>query len=273
MSILDTILQQTRATVARRKLDTSASDLLRSDGFQRVPVPFAPALRQPDLAFIAESKRRSPSKGLLRDPYDAAANARAYTAAGAAALSILTEPDFFDGSPEHLQAARQVTKLPLLRKDFVVDEYQLLEARAWGADAVLLIAAVHESDLLRHLQQVAAELGLGALIEVHEASEFDRIDWDQAEVVGVNNRNLQTFQVDTSRAPRVFAHLPKQVARVAESGLRDAATLASLRRAGTDAVLIGEAFMRAENPGEALADLRQRVQVLLETPGATPLHS
>lgn len=273
MSILDDILLKTRETVARRRRDEPVSRLLAAPAFSRPTRSLADALRGPELAFIAESKRRSPSKGLLRDPYDAAANAQSYTAGGAAALSILTEPDFFGGAPEHLTAARAVTDLPILRKDFVVDEYQLAEARAWGADAVLLIAAALDPSLLRHLQQAAQDLGLDVLLEVHEAAELDGIDWTLARVVGVNNRDLTTFEVDVARAPRVFAHLPGEVVRVAESGLRAATTLATLRRQGTDAVLIGETFMRAPDPGAALSTLRHEVRVLLEQEAANPLPS
>ncbi len=264
MTILDTILEKTRQTVAARRRETPVSRLEVLPGFARTPRSLHAALRGDGLAFIAESKRRSPSKGLLREPYSASDNARAYTHAGAAALSVLTEPEFFGGAPGDLVAARGQTDLPILRKDFVVDEYQLFEARAWGADAVLLIAAALEPAQLRHFQQVCHTLGMDALVEVHEAAELDGLDWSLTRIVGVNNRDLRTFEVDTDRAPRVFAHIPEGVARVAESGLRDAATIARLARAGTDAVLIGETFMRAPNPGVALATLRQDVQALLE---------
>ncbi len=273
MTILDTILERTRETVARRKRETPVSDLQHAPGAARPTVPFAPALAGREMAFIAESKKRSPSKGVIREPYSAADNARAYTRAGAAALSILTEPDFFGGSPGDLAAARAATTLPLLRKDFVVDEYQLFEARAWGADAVLLIAAALDGAHLRSLQQAADALGLGVLVEVHGEAELDRLDWHLARVVGVNNRDLRTFRVDVSRAPRVLARVPSGIVRVAESGLGDAATIAHLHRQGIGAVLIGEAFMRAPDPGAALAALRAEVQALREPKAVTPSQS
>ncbi len=264
MTILDEILAHTRATVARRKVQTPVEMLKEMPGFSRAPRALAPALRRPHLAIIAESKKQSPSKGLLRAEYDAAANAAAYTQAGADALSVLTEPDFFGGHPDHLVAARAATTLPVLRKDFILDLYQIAEARAWGADAVLLIAAALDPALLRELYESATEMGLSVLVEVHGEGELDTLDLDRIEIVGVNNRDLKSFEVDVTRAPRIFDLLPRRIVRVAESGLRDAATLASLRRAGTDAVLIGETFMRAPQPGERLRVLRHEVQALLE---------
>lgn len=263
MTILDTILDHTRAALAATMQAVPLADVERSITAPPPGRRFSDALRGDTLAFIAESKKRSPSKGLLREAYNAAANARAYDAAGAAALSILTEPAFFDGHPDHLHAARAATHLPLLRKDFVVHPYQVAEARAWGADAVLLIASALDAALLTDLQAAADAYGVDVLLEVHDEADLDKIDWARARVVGVNNRDLRTFEVDVTRAPRVFAHLPAPVVRVAESGLRDASTLASLRRAGTDAVLIGETFMRAPDPGAALAALRAEVETLL----------
>ena len=211
---------------------------------------------------IAEIKKASPSKGLIRADFDPETHARQYTEGGAAALSVLTEPLHFQGDPAFLRAARSASPLPVLRKDFIVDPYQLLEARAWGADAVLLIAAVLERSELADLHAAAAELGLACLVEVYDAAELDRIDFEQVRVLGVNNRDLRTFTVDVNHSIRVFERVPSDVVRVSESGLRSGADLARLRRAGIDAVLIGETFMRAPDPGRKLAALRAETEAL-----------
>lgn len=270
MTILDAILDATRATVERRRRDVPLRTLEDARGFARTPLDGAAALRRTDaegraeVAFIAESKKRSPSKGLLRDPYDAAENVRQYADAGAAASSVLTEPDFFSGSPDDLHAAREAApSLPLLRKDFVVDAYQLAEARAWGADLVLLIAAALDKHNLHDLLDGTKAYGLTPLVEVHDVRELDRFEVDRAPIVGVNHRDLRTFEVDLHKSPEVFRVLPKGIVRVAESGLKDAATIADLHRAGADAVLIGETFMREPTPGDALRRLRTDVHALL----------
>lgn len=270
MTILDTILDATRTTVERRRRVVPLRALEDAPGFARTPFDGAQALRRTDeqgraeVAFIAESKKRSPSKGLLRPDYDAAANARAYAEAGAAVTSVLTEPDFFDGAPEHLQAAREAAPLlPLLRKDFLIDVYQLAEARAWGADLVLLIAAALDKHALHDLLDGAKAYGLTPLVEVHDVRELDRFEVDRAPIVGVNHRDLRTFEVDLQKSPEVFRVLPPEIVRVAESGLKDAATIADLHRAGANAVLIGETFMREPSPGDALRQLRADVHALL----------
>ena len=204
---------------------------------------------------IAECKRRSPSKGVLLADYDPAAIARRYERAGAAAVSVLTEPTFFDGSLEHLQAVRSAVSLPLLRKDFVVDEYQLLEARAAGADAVLLIvAALDQEDLVR-LQTQAFELGLATLVEVHDEAELSRAVDAGSRVIGVNNRNLRTLQVDVDASERLAERMPRHVIPVSESGLQSRADLERLSAAGYRAFLIGERFMTAPDPVSAIETL------------------
>jgi indole-3-glycerol phosphate synthase len=207
---------------------------------------------------IAECKRRSPSKGVLAGMYDPAAIARLYERGGAVAISVLTEPTFFDGSLDHLAAVRQAVSLPLLRKDFIVDEYQLLEARASGADAVLLIvAALEQADLVR-LQRRAWELGLAALVEVHNEDELSRAVDAGARVIGVNNRNLRTLEVDVDASFRLAERLPAGVVAVSESGLRTRAELERLAAAGYAAFLIGERFMTAADPVAALRALLER---------------
>ena len=206
---------------------------------------------------IAECKRRSPSKGVLAAEYDPASIARLYERGGAAAISILTEPTFFDGALEHLTAVQHAVSLPLLRKDFIVDDYQLFEASAAGADAVLLIvAALGQTDLVR-LQARAWELGLAALVEVHDEEELMRATDSGARVIGVNNRNLRTLQVDIDASDRLAAKVPRGVIAVSESGLQSRADLERLAAAGYRAFLIGEWFMTDPDPIRAIGGLIQ----------------
>ena len=204
---------------------------------------------------IAECKRRSPSKGVLAVYYDAVAIARNYQRGGAAAISVLTEPTFFDGSLDHLQAVRGAVALPLLRKDFVVDEYQLFEARAAGADAILLIvAALEQRDLVR-LQARAWQLGLAVLVEVHDEAELTRAIDSGARVIGVNNRNLRTLEVDVEASYCLAARLPAGVVGVSESGLKSRDDVVRLSAAGYRAFLVGERFMTDPDPAGALRQL------------------
>jgi indole-3-glycerol phosphate synthase len=204
---------------------------------------------------IAECKRRSPSRGVLRPDYDPVAIARAYTAAGAAAISVLTEPTFFDGALEDLEGVRAAVDTPLLRKDFIVSEYQLLEARAAGADAALLIVAALTPVELRQLSTTAVSLGLDTLVEVHDASELAVAVDSGARVIGVNNRNLRTLTVDVHASEALVGLMPKDVIAVSESGLKSAADLSRLSRLGYGAFLIGERFMTDPDPGAALVAL------------------
>jgi indole-3-glycerol phosphate synthase len=204
---------------------------------------------------IAECKRRSPSRGVLAATYDPAALARLYAQGGAAAISVLTEPTFFDGSLDHLDAVRRVVRLPLLRKDFVIDEYQLFEARAAGADAVLLIvAALEQPDLVR-FQARAWDLGLAVLVEVHDDGELARAIDSGARVIGVNNRNLRTLAVDVDASYHLAAKMPQGIVAVSESGLQSRADLERLVAAGYRAFLIGERFMTDPDPAEAIQAL------------------
>lgn len=204
---------------------------------------------------IAECKRRSPSKGVLAEQYDPVAIAKAYEQGGATAISVLTEPSFFDGALEHLVAVRAAVDLPVIRKDFIVDEYQLLEARAIGADAALLIVgALEQADLVR-LQQRAWDLGLATLVEVHDDEELTRALDSGARIIGVNNRNLRTLAVDVEASYRLAARIPSSVTAVSESGLRTHEDLVRLAGAGYRAFLIGERFMTAPDPAAALREL------------------
>jgi indole-3-glycerol phosphate synthase len=204
---------------------------------------------------IAECKRRSPSRGVLMADYDPAVVAHGYDTAGASAISVLTEPAFFDGRLEHLVAVRDATSLPILRKDFIVDRYQILEARAAGADAILLIVAALTPPQLIHLHREATEAGLDVIVEVHELTEIPMALDAGAAIIGVNNRNLRTLTVDTSVSEQAIEAIPQDVVAVAESGLRTGEDLRRLRRDGYDAFLIGERLMTEADPGAALARL------------------
>ena len=276
-TVLDQILADTRALVDERKAVTPAAALMRRPAFHAPTLSLARALRRPDgPAVIAECKRASPSEGVIRREYHPADIARSYKNAAAAAVSVLTEPTHFKGSLNDLAEVRHAVDIPLLRKDFVVDVYQLVEARAYGADAVLLIAAALDPARLADLLDAARSLSLGVLVEVHDDAEVDALDLDAVDVLGVNSRDLKTFEVDLGRAERVFARLPERIVRVAESGIRTAADAARLRRAGADAFLVGTHLMRQPDPGRALAALRRETAVELaggtgyEVPGTVP---
>jgi len=216
--------------------------------------------RSGSINVIAECKRRSPSRSVLRAAYDPVSIATGYERAGAAAISILTEPGFFDGSLDHLVAVRQAVGIPLLRKDFIVDEYQLLEARAAGADAILLIVAALDDRALVSLSRAARDLGLAALVEVHSADECRRAVDAGAAIVGVNNRNLRTLQVDLDASRQIAGLLPKSVMAISESGLKTPAEVQAMRSLGYRAFLMGERFMIEPDPGAALKTLLVQLQ-------------
>lgn len=268
MSVLDRIVHDTRELVARRKAEVPVRVLESRPAFHAPTLSLVKALRRdtPEPAVIAEIKKASPSAGVIRPDFNPVEIAREYKRAGAAALSVLTEPLHFRGSLADLAAVRLATDLPVLRKDFIVDEYQLIEARAYGADAVLLIATVLDKTELRDLHDAALALGLTPLVELYDPAELEKVDLDKVQVLGVNNRDLATFEVDPLRAARVLQAVPAQIVRVAESGLRTAEDLANVRRRGLDAALIGEAFMRAPSPGLALRRLRDEARALLAAP-------
>jgi len=255
--ILDDILARTRADLAARK-QTQPIAALEAAATGRPPVrSLARALRRPDqIACIAEFKRRSPSAGWIAEAADPAATARAYAAGGAQTLSILTDGPFFGGSLPDLTAARAACELPVLRKDFIVDRYQIVEARAAGADAILLIVAALSDPELASLLGAAGEAGLEALVEAHDAEEVRRAVATGATVIGINNRDLRTFTVDRDLACRLRHQIPPDRIVVAESGIRDAADVSRLRTAGIDAMLVGETLMRAPDPAAALRALR-----------------
>ena len=256
---LDRILAQTRADLPLRR--NSARDrLMESMAGSRQPRGFAASLRNIAVtrpAVIAELKKASPSKGLIRAAFDPAELAAQLEHGGAACLSVLTDEPFFQGSLEYLQIASSNTLLPCLRKDFIVDEFQLVEARAYGADAILLIVAALTDAELKQLRGAARAMGLDVLCEVHDRAELDRALPLDCEMVGVNSRNLRTFEVNTAEAEKLAHLLPADVIRVAESGIGSAADIRRMTAAGYNAFLIGETLMRAPNPGDALLALLQ----------------
>lgn len=253
--LLERIVEARRQALAEAKRIIPTAKLEERAAVAPPPRDLAAALVRPGVNIIAELKRASPSGGVLRAAYNPAALAPALEAAGAAALSVLTEPEFFQGALEELAVARKLTGLPVLRKDFLFDPYQLYEARAAGADAFLLIAAILTTAELRQLMTLGRQLGMVALVEVHSPEELTRALEAGAEVVGVNNRNLRTFAVSLETSLALIESIPEECVTVSESGLSTAAVLARLRAAGFDAFLIGEHLMRAPNPEEALRDL------------------
>ena len=206
-------------------------------------------------AVIAEVKKASPSKGVLREHFEPAAIAESYARHGAACLSVLTDERFFQGSAAYLQQARAACMLPVLRKDFMVDEYQVVEARAMGADCILLIAACLDDAQMADLEAVAQALGMAVLVEVHDGAELDRALRLATPLVGINNRNLRTFEVSLDTTLDLMPRLPADRLLVTESGILSAADVRRMREAGVHAFLVGEAFMRAPEPGVALAEL------------------
>ena len=256
-AFLDHIVATTRRKVLETKRMADLRDLERS-AERHVPRGFRRTLEEKNrsgIAVIAELKKASPSKGLIRAQFLVEQLAKELESAGAAALSVLTDEEFFQGSLENLQKASATVKLPCLRKDFIVDEFQLLEARANSADAVLLIVAALSQTELMALAHEAYSRTLDVLCEVHDEEELQRALDAGCNLVGINTRDLRTFKVDAETAFRLAEKLPKGVVRVAESGIRSAEDIARLRAAGYQAFLIGESLMRAERPGEALREL------------------
>jgi indole-3-glycerol phosphate synthase len=262
--LLGTIVAATRRIVEVRESRQSAAALAReqereprgSDFEQALRGTGDPAAGLPQAArVIAECKRRSPSRGILRDVYEPARHARAYAEAGAVAISVLTEPTFFDGDPQHLRDVRRAVDIPLLRKDFVISEYQLLEAAVLGADAALLIVGALTQPELTRLLAAAGRIGLAALVEVHDVDELARAVDAGARIIGVNSRNLRTLAVDLGVLDAVAARIPPGVIAVAESGIRSASDLSRLGAAGYHAFLVGERLIAQPDPGAALREL------------------
>ena len=254
-TFLETVVERTRAELETRRQRVPAAELESRLGPARRGRPFSEALIAEGISLIAEMKRASPSKGPIRPEATVTEVVSAYQRAGASAVSVLTEPNWFGGSLDDLVAARAACDLPLLRKDFVVDEYQLLEARVAGADAVLLIVAALERGRMEELMGAASDLGLDVLVEVHDEKEVETAVEAGAEVIGINNRDLHSLEVDLETTFELLADVPAGTVVVAESGITENEDVERLERAGVDAILVGEALMRADDPVRAVREL------------------
>jgi indole-3-glycerol phosphate synthase len=258
-TVLKRIFDRKEEEVAERRrirslsdVQSAAAEALPSRGFRHA---LTAKVASGSAAVIAEVKKASPSKGIIREQFDPAEIATQYEAGGATCLSVLTDIDFFQGADEYLQCARAACALPVLRKDFTLDPYQIYEARALGADAILLIVACLDRPHLSELYQCAREAGLDVLVEVHDADELEEALTLNVDLIGINNRNLHTFETSLATTYHLLDQIPPGVQVVTESGLSSATEIAEMRRKGVHTFLIGETFMRAEDPGEALQRL------------------
>ncbi len=255
VTILDKIVIRKKEEIIQAKQQISTAQLEASEFFNREPYSFREFLLDPNrTGIIAEFKRRSPSKGIINDRVTVEDVTTGYAAAGASAISVLTDTDFFMGKPADLIAARRVNAVPLLRKDFMIDEYQVLEAKAWGADIILLIAAILTPAEIQTLGSLAKSLGLNVLLEVHNLEELQRSINPNVDAIGVNNRNLADFTVSVETSFQLAQHIPAEFLKVSESAISDTETIKRLKTAGFNGFLIGENFMRQENPGMAMRE-------------------
>ena len=258
--ILDEIIKKTKDDLEKRKVDYPLEWLGRSLAYN----PFAPkdvfsALKSTEdnpYRIIAEVKKASPSKGIIREDFDPMILGQAYEKGGADSLSILTEPHFFQGDKEYLGMVRRYTSIPLLRKDFIVDKYQLVEALAFGADYVLLIAMALTRKELKELINYTRHLGMEALVEIHDKKDLTKAIFSGADIIGINHRNLETFEMDMKLSEKLIPLIPKNKIIVAESGIRDHETVKELSKIGADAFLVGEHFMRQDDVTQAVKDLK-----------------
>jgi indole-3-glycerol phosphate synthase len=257
-TILDSIVESKRHEVERRKIEVSLTSLQEQAEALPLPLNLSGALMGDGVRLIAETKKASPSRGLLSDNYDPAALAKTYADNGAAAVSVLTERDNFQGSLEHMASVKQILQplgVPVLRKDFIFDPYQVHEARAYGADALLLIVAVLTHESLKELLDLSQSLWLQVLTEVHNKDEMETALAAGAEIIGINNRNLRTFETDISTTEHLASLVPNGKILVSESGIHSHDDLVRLRRVGVHAVLVGEALVTAPDPGAKVREL------------------
>jgi len=254
--MLEEILASKRDEVRKRQARVPAAELQRLAANAPPVLDFTGAIRnEGKIRLIAEFKRASPSRGAIRADLEPEQVARLYAASGAAAISVLTDAPFFHGSADDLRSVRAVVKVPVLQKDFVLDAYQLLEARSLGADAILLIAAALPGAALGRLHKAAADLGLAVLVEVHDEADVDRALAAGPRIIGINNRDLRTFEVSVATTFRLRPLIPPGIIVVSESGIRSRADALKLQKAGVDAMLVGERLMRQPDPGKAAAEL------------------
>ncbi|SMO59260.1 indole-3-glycerol phosphate synthase TrpC [Solitalea koreensis] len=263
MNILDKIVARKRQEVIENKSKTATAVLEQSEFFDRSCYSLREALTNPDkVGVIAEFKRRSPSKGILNVDADVAATTQAYVQAGASVLSVLTDVDFFMGCNENVMKARRANQVPILRKDFTIDEYQILEAKAMGADVILLIAAILSPEEINRLAAFAHSLGLSVLLEVHNKQELLRSISPHCDAIGVNNRNLNDFTVNVETSFELVELIPTDFVKVSESAISKAETIIDLKQAGYSGFLIGETFMKTSDPGKACKELIEQVYKL-----------
>ena len=265
-TILKTILARKREEVALRSKQNSMAELLESVASVSEPRGFHDAIKKQissgEAAVIAEIKKASPSKGVICEKFDPEFIAKSYERGGACCLSVLTDEDFFQGSDNYLKIARQACNLPILRKDFIIDEYQIFEARSIGADCILLIVSALNKEKLGELNACALSLGMDVLIEVHDESELEiALELDNP-VIGINNRNLHTFEVSLENTYKLLGLVPKSVVVITESGIYSRADVQLMRQKKVNGFLVGEAFMRADDPGQSLRRLFQYSTVI-----------
>lgn len=261
MSILENIIADKRAEVQLRKSVIPPSDLEGFGLYDRPTTSLRESLKAQKTGIIAEHKRRSPSKAIINQKGSVSEIVAGYTAAGAGGISVLTDGKYFGGSLDDLLLARASTPLPLLRKEFIIDTYQILEAKAYGADAILLIAAVLSKAELRSLGSFAHSLNLEVLLEVHSKAELEFSIDTGADLIGVNNRNLKTFEVSLDISRELSELIPDTLGKISESGLGNAAELEELKQLGFEGFLMGEAFMKASDPGEALEEFLKKMEL------------
>jgi indole-3-glycerol phosphate synthase len=262
MNILDTIVERKRTEVAERK-QRKPLEVIKADAlYTRKTISLVEGLSRPYASgIIAEFKRKSPSKGIINDRVDPVEVTKAYQDAGASAVSILTDAYFFGGDDQDVVRARQVLDIPILRKEFIIDEYQVHEAKALGADLILLIAACLSKEEVVRFSTLARSLGLEVLLELHDEDELEHV-CATVDLVGINNRSLKTFDVNIARSLRMAGQLPKDKLKVAESGIDDPAQVKLFRENGYSAFLIGENFMKTNDPGMALHEFRNQIELL-----------
>ena len=254
-NILDRIVARKRQEIESDKLRIPTVRLEESDNFFRECYSFRDSILNPTLTgVIAEFKRKSPSKGIINDKASVREVTNGYVAAGASALSVLTDKNFFGGRKGDLIEARKRNQIPVLRKEFMLDEYQVVEAKALGADIILLIAAILKPGEIQNFARLAKSLGMSVLLEVHNREELDRSLFPELDAVGVNNRNLATFDVSLQHSYDLVQHIPVEFLKISESGLSDPKTIAGLRSAGFDGFLVGENFMKQPDPGKAMRE-------------------
>lgn len=264
-TILDEIVEQTVRDLKKRRQKVSLKDFESHELYEQSARNFKKALRaSPDVSIIAEIKKASPSRGLIRKDFNPRKIAGQYQEGGASAISVLTDQPAFKGQLKYLEIASKEVSIPVLRKDFIIDPYQIKEAKAYGADAVLIIVTITEGQQLSELLHAAREIGIQALVECYSEKDYKNVTFDLVDILGVNNRDLRTFEVDLHRGVELLQRAPEETVLVSESGLRSAQDLLFLYEKKIHAALIGEHFMRQPDPGEAVKQMKNELQELID---------